>query len=80
MLITFKSDVQEIDCKVESEQKIIDVLKVLVDNQQLLLDIEKLQYIYSHRNTEKINAQMRFIDVNIYHGDVLEMERIGKWS
>lgn len=64
-----------IDIMVKPEQRIMDVIHVLAQNNKILLDDTKFKvYIRSRRLGEYINNMMTFKQANIFYGDILYVE------
>lgn len=64
-----------IDIMVKPEQRIMDVIYVLAQNNKILLDDTKFKvYIRSQRLGEYINNMMTFKQANIFYGDILYVE------
>lgn len=64
-----------IDIMVKPEQRIMDVIYVLAQNNKILLDDTKFKvYIRSRRLGEYINNMMTFKQANIFYGDILYVE------
>ena len=74
MIITFMISDHDIDLKVEKTQKIIDVIRVLVENMSIPGEILQLKFAYSKRKDEKINVYLTFEQAEIYNGDLLEIK------
>jgi len=77
MIITLKQNTKknEMDIKVNREQRIMDTLLILIDGGilQEQSDLEK-NTIYSERLDKKIDVKMTYEQAEVYNGDILYLD------
>lgn len=75
MIITliWNDEKNEIDMKVNPEQRILDTLLVLADA-DVLNGTEENQSLYSKRLNEYIEVKMSYEQAGIYNGDILILQ------
>lgn len=64
---------QQIDLKVERNQRIVDVIRIVAENMNFSIDHSILEYVYSDRRVEMINVLHTFETAEIYSGDLLKI-------
>lgn len=65
---------RKIKIKVNTNQKIVDTLKILLEAGMFIsLKLEEVNYIYSERNERPISIHLNYEQGNIYNGDVLSL-------
>ena len=77
MIITLKQNTKknEMDIKVNREQRIMDTLLILIDGGilQEQSDLEN-NTIYSERLDKKIDVKMTYEQAEVYNGDILYLD------
>ena len=71
--LTIKILEKKFDIMVKKNQRIIEVLKVLKENQLFFYDINHMM-VYSVRNQEYVNKKLTFKQGDIFSGDILELK------
>ncbi|SDY38702.1 hypothetical protein [Lachnobacterium bovis] len=71
--LTIKILEKKFDIMVKKNQRIIEVLKVLKENQLFFYDINQMM-VYSVRNQEYVNKKLTFKQGDIFSGDILELK------
>ena len=71
--LTIKILEKRFDIMVKKDQRIIEVLKVLKENQMFFYDINQMM-VYSIRKQEYVNKKLTFKQGDIFSGDILELK------
>ena len=71
--LTIKILEKRFDIIVKKDQRIIEVLKVLKENQMFFYDINQMM-VYSIRKQEYVNKKLTFKQGDIFSGDILELK------
>ncbi|MCL2365357.1 MAG: hypothetical protein FWC71_11955 [Defluviitaleaceae bacterium] len=70
--VTIKQQQQRFDIRIDSEQNIIEGLKVLTDSGKLPADNHTYDYFRSFVRNTLVSANKTFAQEFIYDGDILE--------